>query len=64
MDNVRRFVLAVMREILSVTPRLMVLMRLDLFFTGLPNLSPLAKIFILRVGAERALLPTTNFSRL
>ena len=38
MDNVRRFVLAVMREILSVTPRLMVLMRLDLFFTGVPNL--------------------------
>ena len=52
-----------MREILSVvTLRLMVLMRLDLFFTGVPNFPPPKKISILRVGAERALLPRANFS--
>ena len=63
MDNVRRFVLAVMREILSVTLRLMVLMRLDLFFAGAPNFPPSAKGFILRVGAERALLPKPKLPR-
>ena len=62
MDNVRRFVFVVMRAILSVTPRLLVLMRLDLFFTGVPNLPPSAKAFILRGGGERALLPRANFS--
>ena len=63
MDNVRRFVFVVMREILSVTLRLMVLMRLDLFFAGAPNFPPLAKAVMLRVGGERALLLTTNSSR-
>ena len=64
MDNVRRFVLAVMREILSVTLRLMLLMRLDLFFTGVPNFPPPAEAVMLRAGGERALLLTGNFSRL
>ena len=63
MDNVRRYVFVVMRAILSVTPRLMVLMRLDLFFTGVPNFPPPAKAFVLRVGGERALLLRANFSR-
>ena len=35
---------AVMRAALSVTLGLMVLMRLDLFFTGVPNLRPSKKI--------------------
>ena len=52
---------AVMREILSVTLRLMVLMRMDLFFAGAPNFPPSKKISILRVGAEGALLLTRNF---
>ena len=47
---------------LSVTPRLMLLMRLDLFFAGVPNLPPLAKAFIPRGGGERALLPRASFS--
>ena len=64
MDNVRRYVFVVMREILSVTLRLMVLMRLDLFFTGVPNFPPPAEAVMLRVGGERALLLTGNFSRL
>ena len=63
MDNVRRFVFVVMRAILSVTPRLLVLMRLDLFFAGVPNLPPSAKAFILRGGAERALLLTSKLGR-
>ena len=63
MDNVRRYVFVVMREILSVTLRLMVLMRLDLFFAGAPNFPPSAKAVMLRVGGGRALLLTTNFSR-
>ena len=63
MDNVRRYVFVVMRAILSVTPRLMVLMRLDLFFTGVPSFPLSAKGFILRVGAERALLPRGNLER-
>ena len=63
MDNIRSFVFVVMREILSVTPRLLVLMRLDLFFAGVPNLLPLAKAFIPRGGGERALLPTPNLAR-
>ena len=63
MDDVRRFVFVLMRALLSVTSRLMLLMLLDLFFTGVPNFPPLTKIFILRVGAGRALLLTTNFSR-
>ena len=63
MDNIRSFVFVVMREILSVTPRLLVLMRLDLFFSGVPNFPPRAKIFILRVGGERALLLKPNFGR-
>ena len=54
---------AVMRAVLSVTLGLMVLMRLDLFFTGVPNFPPSAKAVMLRVGGERALLLTTNFSR-
>ena len=54
---------AVMRQVLSVTRRLLVLMRLDLFFTGVPNFPPSKKISILRVGGERALLLTGNFSR-
>ena len=61
MDNVRRYVFVVMREILSVTLRLMVLMRLDLFFAGAPNFPPLAKAVMLRVGGERALLLRANF---
>ena len=63
MDNVRRFVFVVMREILCVTPRLLVLMRLDLFFAGVPNFPPRAKIFIPCGGGERALLPKPNFGR-
>ena len=62
-DKLRRFVFVVMRALLSVTPRLMVLMRLDLFFTGVPNFPPPAEAVMLRVGGERALLLTTNFSR-
>ena len=62
MDNVRRFVFVVMRAILSVTPRLMVLMRLDLFFAGVPNWTSSPTAFILRGGGERALLPTTNLA--
>ena len=54
---------AVMRQVLSVTRRLLVLMLLDLFFTGVPNLRPPAKAVILRVDGERALLLRTNFSR-
>ena len=63
MDNVRRFVFVVMRWILSTTSRFLVLMLLDLCFAGLPSFPPRAKIFMLRVGGERALLLTTNFSR-
>ena len=48
---------AVMRAVLSVTLGLMVLMRLDLFFTGVPNFPPLAKGFIPCGGAERARAP-------
>ena len=62
-DKLRRFVFVLMRALLSVTPRLMVLMRLDLFFTGVPNFPPPAEAVMLRVGGERALLLTTNFSR-
>ena len=62
-DKLRRFVFVVMRALLSVTPRLMLLMLLDLFFTGVPNLRPPAKAVILRVGGERALLLRTNFPR-
>ena len=58
-----RFVFVLMRALLSVTSRLMLLMLLDLFFTGVPNFPPPAKAVILRVGGERALLLTTNFSR-
>ena len=60
MDNIRSFVFVVMREILSVTPRLLVLMRLDLFFAGVPNFSPRAEIFIPCGGGERARIPTPN----
>ena len=63
MDNVRRFVFVVMRWILSTTSRFLVLMLLDLCFAGLPSFPPLTKVFILRVGAERALLLTTNLER-
>ena len=62
-DKLRRFVFVVMRWILSTTSRFLVLMLLDLCFAGLPSFPPLAKISILRVGAERALLLTLNFSR-
>ena len=62
-DKLRRFVFVVMRAILSVTLRLMLLMLLDLFFTGVPNFPPSKKISILRVGAERALLPKPNLPR-
>ena len=61
-DKLRRFVFAVMRWILSTTSRFLVLMLLDLCFAGLPSFPPRAKIFIFRVGAERALLPRGNFS--
>ena len=64
MDKVRRYVFAVRREILSMTYRFRVLMLLDLFFAGLPSLSPPTKVFILRGGAERALLPTRNLALL
>ena len=53
---------AVMRAVPSVTLGLMVLMRLDLFFTGVPNFPPPAKAVTLRVGGEQALLPRANFS--
>ena len=62
-DKLRRFVFVVMRALLSVTSRLMLLMLLDLFFTGVPSFPPSAKGFILRVGAERALLPKTKLPR-
>ena len=61
-DKLRRFVLVVMRWILSTTSRFLVLMRLDLFFTGVPNLRPPAKDEGLRVGAGRALLLMGKFS--
>ena len=54
MDNVRSFVFVVMREILSVTPRLLVLMRLGLFFSGVPNFSPRAEILEPAFLAARA----------
>ena len=60
-DKLRRFVFVVMRWILSTTSRFLVLMLLDLCFAGLPSFPPLAKISILRVGAEGALLLTGNF---
>ena len=63
-DNDFLEVSAVMRQVLSVTRRLLVLMRLDLFFTGVPNFPPPAEAVMLRVGGERALLLTGNFSRL
>ena len=49
------------RRILSTTSRFLVLMRLDLFFTGVPNFPPPAEAVMLRVGGERALLLTGNF---
>ena len=62
MDNDFLKVSVVRRGILFTTSRFLVLMLLDLCFAGLPSFPPLKKIFILRVGGERALLPRANFS--